>query len=155
MENKLDTADMELKEGQTDIFGDFEARQKTYEKYYSERSFQNKLKKYTKKAGAYGIYLPKLLYNTMKSSNTPIYNKALIIAGLGYFICPIDAISDILPVIGLTDDMAVMGMVVKKLAGSITKDIVEETMGEVSEIFNTDMEEIKSLIKSKEGELNK
>ena len=135
-----------------DIFENFEAKKKAYEKFYSERSFQDKLKKYTKKAGAYGVYLPKLLYNTMKSPSTPISNKAMIVAGLGYFICPIDVISDILPVIGFTDDIAVMGMVAKKLAGSITKDIAEDTIHEVSDIFGTDMDEIKSLIKSKDKE---
>lgn len=155
MKNEIVIFGEEPKEDRSDkknIFGDFKTKQKAYEKYYSEKSFQGKLKKYTKKAGAYGVYLPKLLYNTLKSPSTPVSNKVMIVAGLGYFICPIDAISDLLPVIGLTDDITVMGMVVNNLTNSITKNIVEDTMYEVSEIFDTDMEEIEILIKSKEKE---
>lgn len=38
------------------------------------------------------------LYALLKSSSTPAWAKAAIIGALGYFICPLDAVPDFLPV---------------------------------------------------------
>jgi uncharacterized membrane protein YkvA (DUF1232 family) len=50
---------------------------------------------------------------------TPATSKALMMAGLAYFVLPADAIPDILAVVGFTDDAAVfaalMGLVGKNL----------------------------------------
>ena len=51
--------------------------------------------------------------------DTPTSAKATLIAALAYFVLPVDAIPDVLPVIGFTDDAAVlmtaMNVVVKNI----------------------------------------
>ncbi|MBB3809042.1 YkvA family protein [Pseudochelatococcus contaminans] len=42
-----------------------------------------------------------------------------LLGGLGYFIMPIDALPDILPLIGYSDDMAVLAALVGTVAGAI------------------------------------
>ena len=39
---------------------------------------------------------------------TPLQVKAALVAAIAYFVLPIDAIPDVLPVIGFTDDAAVL-----------------------------------------------
>ena len=50
---------------------------------------------------------------------TPTSAKAMILAALGYFVLPVDAIPDVLPVIGYTDDAAVIAAVIAILGRNI------------------------------------
>jgi uncharacterized membrane protein YkvA (DUF1232 family) len=51
---------------------------------------------------------------------TPLHVKATLVGALAYFILPIDAIPDVLPVIGFTDDAAVLTAAIKLVASHIT-----------------------------------
>lgn len=51
------------------------------------------------------------LWETFKSPDTPTHIKALIIGGLIYVVSPLDLIPDVIPGIGLLDDLGVVGMV--------------------------------------------
>ena len=50
---------------------------------------------------------------------TPLQVKATLVAAIAYFVLPIDAIPDVLPVIGFTDDAAVLAVAIKLVAGAI------------------------------------
>jgi uncharacterized membrane protein YkvA (DUF1232 family) len=52
-----------------------------------------------------------------------LWAKTVIIGALGYLICPIDAIPDIIPGVGFTDDLAVMTLVVSQLYTYMNDDI--------------------------------
>jgi len=45
--------------------------------------------------------------------STPTYVRIALLAALAYFIDPFDLIPDVLPIIGLTDDAAVLGAATK------------------------------------------
>jgi uncharacterized membrane protein YkvA (DUF1232 family) len=47
-----------------------------------------------------------------RDADTPRSAKALMMAALAYFVLPVDAIPDVLPVIGFTDDAAVFAAVI-------------------------------------------
>ena len=79
-----------------------------YEKDFSFDSLMSKIKETAKKAGLKAIYMALLLYYALESPTISIADKAIIYGALGYFICPIDLVPDILPFIGLTDDIAVL-----------------------------------------------
>ena len=51
------------------------------------------------------------LWKTFNSPKTPGYVKAIIIGGLIYMVSPIDLIPDVVPILGLTDDAGVLGVV--------------------------------------------
>lgn len=51
----------------------------------------------------------------------PWKSLLLIVAAIIYFINPIDVLPDIMPVVGLTDDFAVLFMVYKSIAADIDK----------------------------------
>jgi uncharacterized membrane protein YkvA (DUF1232 family) len=51
--------------------------------------------------------------------DTPLSVKASLIGALAYFILPMDAIPDMLPVLGFTDDAAVLATALKLVASHI------------------------------------
>jgi len=50
---------------------------------------------------------------------TPLQVKAALVGAIAYFVLPIDAIPDVLPVLGFTDDAAVLATAIKLVAGHI------------------------------------
>ncbi|MBN9444053.1 MAG: YkvA family protein [Bosea sp. (in: a-proteobacteria)] len=50
---------------------------------------------------------------------TPRRVRLTLLAALGYFVLPMDAIPDIMPLIGFTDDAAVIAAAIAAVAGSI------------------------------------
>jgi uncharacterized membrane protein YkvA (DUF1232 family) len=53
---------------------------------------------------------------------TPLKVKAALLGALAYFVLPADAIPDVLPIIGYTDDAAVLAAAIKLVASHITPD---------------------------------
>ena len=53
---------------------------------------------------------------------TPFKVKTVLIGALAYFLLPTDVIPDILPVIGYTDDAAVLAAAIKLVASHITPE---------------------------------
>ena len=88
--------------------------QKKYSKYYSEKSLWEKIKKFSKVAGVQVVYAVLLLYYAMSSKNVDVKTKLFIAASLGYFILPTDAIFDLTPIIGYSDDLGVLLFAITK-----------------------------------------
>jgi uncharacterized membrane protein YkvA (DUF1232 family) len=53
---------------------------------------------------------------------TPLHVKAALLGALAYFVLPADAIPDVLPVIGYTDDAAVLAAAIKLVASHLKAD---------------------------------
>ena len=53
---------------------------------------------------------------------TPVHVKAALIGALAYFVLPADVVPDVLPVIGYTDDAAMLAGAIKLVASHITPD---------------------------------
>jgi uncharacterized membrane protein YkvA (DUF1232 family) len=53
---------------------------------------------------------------------TPLHVKASLLGALAYFVLPADMVPDVLPVIGYTDDAAVLAAAIKLVASHITSD---------------------------------
>ena len=62
------------------------------------------------------------LYFCVLDSKTPFWVKGTAAAALAYFIMPIDAIPDILPVVGLSDDITVLTAAITTLSGHIKSE---------------------------------
>lgn len=95
-----------------------------YGTYYSDNRFWKKVERVAKKVGATVLLPVFTLYYMLQDDKVSLQHKAYIVGALGYFILPIDLIPDgILPVIGFTDDIAVMTLVLKLVKDSITPEI--------------------------------
>ena len=53
---------------------------------------------------------------------TPLHVKAVLVGALAYFVVPADIIPDVLPIIGYSDDAAVLAAAIKLVSSHITSD---------------------------------
>ncbi|MBK6283386.1 MAG: DUF1232 domain-containing protein [Draconibacterium sp.] len=107
-----------------------------YSKYYSEESLWEKIKKFSKAAGAKVIYAVLLLYYAMFDSKVSLKTKVFIAAALGYFILPTDAIFDLTPIIGYSDDLGVLLFAMKQISSAISPEVKENARKKITEWFS-------------------
>ncbi|WP_335695498.1 YkvA family protein [Sporosarcina ureae] len=81
---------------------------KDYSKHFSEKKFWDKVLQFGKQAGVKLTYGALLLFYTFKKPTVPKKVKSTILGALGYFILPLDIIPDITPIVGYSDDLAVV-----------------------------------------------
>ena len=65
---------------------------------------------------------------------TPRRVRLTLLAALGYFVLPIDALPDIMPILGFTDDAAVIAAALAAVAGSITVEHREKARQAMAEL---------------------
>ena len=106
-----------------------------YEKQYSEEKFWSKVTTVAKKAGIKVIYMALLLYYALDSTSLSVKDRALIIGALGYFILPLDLVSDLMPAIGFLDDAAILLAIVKLLIVGIDNKVITLAKGKLSQWF--------------------
>jgi uncharacterized membrane protein YkvA (DUF1232 family) len=106
-----------------------------YVKYYSDGDLFKKIIKVGKKASIKVIYVALLLYFTLKKSSTPKWAKAQIIGALGYFIFPVDAIPDIIPVAGYSDDLGILILALGAVAMYIDDDAKNDAKSKLRDWF--------------------
>jgi len=80
---------------------------------YVEGNLWSKLSKVEKKISFAKDVIA--LYRYMRDPAVAWYRKSIVVAGLVYFISPIDAIPDFTPVIGYLDDLGVITALLKFL----------------------------------------
>ena len=118
----------------------------TYEKHFSFNGLMAKIKETAKKAGLKAIYMALLLYYALESPTISIMDKAIIYGALGYFISPIDIVPDILPLIGLSDDIAVLAWAFSRVKHNINDMTREKAKTKLKIWFgNFDEKEIDDL----------
>ena len=67
-----------------------------------------------------------------------LLDKALIVGSLGYFISPLDLIPDYIPIIGLTDDAAVLMFTYYRIFRIIDDDIRDNAKKTLESVFGKD-----------------
>ncbi len=77
-----------------------------YDKYYDEEKFLRKLKKLIFRLGEEVVVRILMLWFLLNSGKVPVKTRLLIMAALGYLVMPADLVSDFIPVLGFTDDVA-------------------------------------------------
>ncbi|MBQ8721070.1 MAG: DUF1232 domain-containing protein [Paludibacteraceae bacterium] len=103
--------------------------------WYSDSQMDEKIASVAKKAGGIIIYPAILLYNVLKSPQTPLQDKMFIMAPLAYFILPADIIPDFIAALGYADDSIAVTKSLQTISSSITPALQEETKLQCEEIF--------------------
>ena len=117
-----------------------------YSNHYSEQNLWDKIKQFSKTAGEKVVYAVLLLFYLVTDKGVSLKSKATIIGALGYFIFPLDAIPDIMPAIGFTDDLGVLMFALSEVSSSITPEMKEKAKDQLKEWFSKVNEsEIKEL----------
>jgi uncharacterized membrane protein YkvA (DUF1232 family) len=121
-----------------------------YANKFSQSEFVEKIARIAKRAGSKLVYAALILYYTLQSDKVSKTDKAIILGALGYMISPLDVIPDAIPIAGLTDDLAVLLYVLKKVWSGIDPEIMERAKEKLSKWFDED--EIKEIDHLFDGE---
>lgn len=114
----------------------------TYKDKFTRVDFVEKIQRIAKRSGVKLIYAALILYYTLESDRVSVKDKAIIIGALGYLISPMDIMPDAIPIAGLSDDIAVLIYVLKKIWGEVSDDVKEKSKAKLKAWF--DEEEILS-----------
>ena len=106
-----------------------------FSKYYSETGLWKKIKEVSKAAGTKVVYAVLLLYYAMQDKSMSMKTRLSIAAALGYFILPTDAIFDLTPIIGYSDDLGVLLFVLTQISASITAEVMDKAKQKIGEWF--------------------
>lgn len=79
-----------------------------YQRAFSKKALFAKLPRVAKKLGRAALTQIMRLYYVLKRKDLPGKTRVIILGALGYFILPTDLLPDILPVVGLTDDLGLL-----------------------------------------------
>lgn len=69
-----------------------------------------------------------------RDPSTPRRVRMTLLAALGYFVLPLDAVPDLMPFLGFTDDAAVIAAALAAVAGSITTEHREKARQDMAEL---------------------
>jgi uncharacterized membrane protein YkvA (DUF1232 family) len=117
-----------------------------YANKFSQKDFVEKISRIAKRAGAKLVYAALLLFYTLQSDKISTKDKAIIVGALGYMISPIDVIPDAIPIAGLTDDLAVLIYVLKKIWVDVDPEVKERAKERLTKWFDEDeIQEIDTL----------
>ena len=122
-----------------------------YASKFSQSEFAEKISRIAKRAGSKLVYAALIWYYTLQSDKVSKADKAIIIGALGYMISPIDVIPDAIPIAGLTDDLAVLLYVLKKVWTGIDPEIITQAREKLSKWFDEEeINDIQNLFDSEE-----
>ena len=113
----------------------------THANYFSTNEFMEKVARVAKRAGAKFVYASLILYYTLQSPKVSKRDKALIIGALGYMISPLDVLPDAYPIVGLSDDLAVLLFVLQRVWSNVDPDIQQRAHERLANWFDEDEQE--------------
>ena len=118
----------------------------SYKDKFSKKKFIEKISRIAKRAGAKLVYAALILYYTLQSKSVSMKDKAIILGALAYLISPLDVIPDAMPIAGLTDDLAVLIYVLKKVWTDVSEEVKEKARKKLDTWFDEDeIKEIENL----------
>ncbi len=102
---------------------------------FSESGFWQKLQRFAKQIGIKTAYSALLLFYAYRRKDTPSWAKTIVIGTLGYFLAPIDAIPDLTPLIGYTDDIGWLSFGLVTIASYINGEVRDQARERLKKWF--------------------
>lgn len=97
-----------------------------------------RLKKLATRIGRPLIEKALYLYFALKNPKTPAWAKRVIYGALAYLVLPVDAIPDLLPGVGFTDDLSVITAALATVSLYINADVKAQAQEKVKKWFDTE-----------------
>jgi uncharacterized membrane protein YkvA (DUF1232 family) len=103
---------------------------------FDDAGFWKKISKFATTAGREVIERALWLYFAAQRPDTPLWAKTAIYGALAYFVMPLDAIPDIVPLAGYTDDLGALAAAIGSVSMYIDDDVKEQAENRVSAWFD-------------------
>jgi uncharacterized membrane protein YkvA (DUF1232 family) len=88
-----------------------------------------------RKIGQQATYIVLLLYYAFNRKDTPRWAKHIIFGAFAYLLSPVDAIPDLTPIIGYTDDIGVLAYGLVAIAAYINDNVRIEARKKLKKLF--------------------
>ncbi len=102
---------------------------------FDDGSFWNKVKNFALKAGKEVIEKALWLYYAAQQPNTPAWARTVIYGALAYFVLPVDAVPDAIPVAGFTDDLGALAAALGTVSMYVTAQVKTMASEKMKEWF--------------------
>lgn len=112
-----------------------------YKSRFSLKTWWNFLPAQAKRMGHKAVYSALLLYNAYQQPDTPHWAKSIILGALGYLLTPIDALPDLTPILGFTDDLGILSFGLVTVACYVDQDVRQTSRTKLTSWFNEVSEE--------------
>ena len=106
-----------------------------YSRHYSEASFWQKLRRFARVAGREVAEKALILYYALQTPEMPTWARTVVLGALGYFILPTDAVPDLLPGIGFTDDLGALAAALAVVMFHVTPQVKAQAREKLSDWF--------------------
>lgn len=102
---------------------------------FTQEGFWYTVKKYCVNMGKSTVESALCLYYALDSEKCSKLDRTTIYGALAYFLSPIDLIPDLTPILGYTDDAAVIAAAMVKVIGCIDEIVKAKARSKTNEIF--------------------
>lgn len=102
---------------------------------FDDGSFWNKVKNFALKAGKEVIEKALWLYYAAQQPSTPAWARTVIYGALAYFVLPVDAVPDAIPVAGFTDDLGALAAALGTVSMYVTDQVKTMASEKMKEWF--------------------
>lgn len=103
---------------------------------FDDRGFWKKVASFARAAGREVIEKALWLYFAAQRPDTPLWARTAIYGALAYFVLPLDAIPDIVPLAGYTDDLATLAAALASVAMYVDDGVKEQAQARLSAWFD-------------------
>ena len=79
--------------------------------------------RYFNRMGQQVVYSALLMGHSYRSKQAPLFARNIVIGAFGYLISPLDALPDLTPIFGFTDDLGVLTFGLVTIASYINDDV--------------------------------
>ncbi|MCB0619346.1 MAG: DUF1232 domain-containing protein [Saprospiraceae bacterium] len=110
---------------------------KMYIPAFSESRMWRVLTRVARQIGLRTTYTVLLLFYAFKRRETPLWARNIILGTLGYLLSPLDALPDLTPVIGYTDDIGVLSFGLVTIACYVDEEIREKAREKLGKWFGS------------------
>ena len=101
----------------------------------SADSLRDKLTRFGRTAGREVVEKVLWLWFASRRPDLPCWARTTVYGALAYFVLPVDAIPDLLPLVGYTDDLGVLGWALLTIASYVDADVRRRTDELLSKLF--------------------
>ncbi|THH41959.1 YkvA family protein [Neolewinella litorea] len=106
-----------------------------YRRFFSRNRFWARLGGLARATGTKSIYTALLLYYAYERKETPKWAKRVVLGALGYLLMPLDAIPDLTPILGYTDDVSVLAAGLATVAAYVNEEVRDRAKDKLAEWF--------------------
>ena len=85
--------------------------------------------------GQQAVYSAMLMFYAFRRRELPLYARSIVIGTFGYFLTVFDAVPDLMPLIGYTDDLGVLSFGLVTIAAYINDEVRMKARKAVKRVF--------------------